>query len=58
MIIIAGRSAKRQAFFAEQRNEKKSLSHLKVTEFIFDETAKAFYHRLFKNWGLDVETER
>jgi len=24
----------------------------------FDETAKAFYYRLFKNWGLSVETER
>jgi hypothetical protein len=24
----------------------------------FDETTKAFYHRLFKNWGLVVETER
>jgi hypothetical protein len=24
----------------------------------FDETAKAFYHRLFKNWGIEVETER
>ncbi len=24
----------------------------------FDETAKAFYQRLFKSWGLKVETER
>jgi hypothetical protein len=24
----------------------------------FDETAKAFYRRLFKNWGVSVETER
>ena len=24
----------------------------------FDETAKAFYHSLFKNWGIEVETER
>ncbi|OAD20564.1 hypothetical protein THIOM_003726, partial [Candidatus Thiomargarita nelsonii] len=24
----------------------------------FDDTAKAFYHRLFKSWGLSVETER
>jgi hypothetical protein len=24
----------------------------------FDETAKAFYHRLFQNWGVEVETER
>jgi len=24
----------------------------------FDETAKAFYHRLFQNWGVKVETER
>jgi hypothetical protein len=24
----------------------------------FDDTAKAFYHRLFKNWGIEVETER
>jgi len=24
----------------------------------FDETAKAFYHRFFKNWGIEVETER
>ncbi|KHD08867.1 hypothetical protein PN36_18525 [Candidatus Thiomargarita nelsonii] len=24
----------------------------------FDETAKAFYHHLFKNWGIEVETER
>jgi hypothetical protein len=23
----------------------------------FDETAKAFYHSLFKNWGIEVETE-
>jgi hypothetical protein len=24
----------------------------------FDETAKTFYHNLFKNWGIQVETER
>jgi hypothetical protein len=24
----------------------------------FDETAKAFYHRLFKNWGIEAKTER
>jgi hypothetical protein len=24
----------------------------------FDETTKAFYHRLFQNWGVKVETER
>jgi hypothetical protein len=24
----------------------------------FDDTAKAFYHRLFKNWGIEVETEQ
>ncbi len=29
-----------------------------MTHEPFDETAKAFYQRLFKNWGLEVETER
>jgi hypothetical protein len=24
----------------------------------FDETAKAFYHRFFKSWGFETETER
>ena len=24
----------------------------------FDETTKAFYHRLFQNWGFEAETER